>query len=246
MNYLAHGYRFLDDPLFMAGTAVPDWLSVVDRRVRVRSRSLSRHMATVHPSDGRLISGMLQHLADDDVFHRCPTFMMLESELGSLFRRTMPDPFDHRPGFLGHIVTELLLDAFIAENHPGVLKRYYCSMSNVVAEEVQRVVNLVATQSTAKLAWFIDRFREVQFLYDYLSDAGLAARLNQVLRRVTLPALEDEHTAAIRDARMLVREHGELLLSTVETARRLVGIQGSAAVDHQAADETINREEFDR
>ena len=38
MNYFAHGYAFLDDPYFLAGTAVPDWLSVIDRRMRARSK----------------------------------------------------------------------------------------------------------------------------------------------------------------------------------------------------------------
>ena len=38
MNYFAHGYAFVDDPWFLAGTAVPDWLNVSDRGVRVRER----------------------------------------------------------------------------------------------------------------------------------------------------------------------------------------------------------------
>jgi hypothetical protein len=38
MNYLAHALPFLDDPYFVAGTAVPDWLMVADRRVRMRPR----------------------------------------------------------------------------------------------------------------------------------------------------------------------------------------------------------------
>ena len=29
MNYFAHAIRFLDDPYFLSGTALPDWLSVV-------------------------------------------------------------------------------------------------------------------------------------------------------------------------------------------------------------------------
>ena len=41
MNYFAHGRTFIDDPYFLAGTAVPDWLCVVDRRVRARSKPAS-------------------------------------------------------------------------------------------------------------------------------------------------------------------------------------------------------------
>ena len=38
MNYFAHGWNYVDAPYVLAGTAVPDWLSVVDRRVRARAR----------------------------------------------------------------------------------------------------------------------------------------------------------------------------------------------------------------
>ena len=37
MNYLAHGYRFTEDPLFLAGTAVPDWLRVAAPRLGQRA-----------------------------------------------------------------------------------------------------------------------------------------------------------------------------------------------------------------
>ena len=38
MNYFAHGRRFVEQPYVLAGTAVPDWLNVVDRKVRVRAQ----------------------------------------------------------------------------------------------------------------------------------------------------------------------------------------------------------------
>ena len=39
MNYFTHALPFLDgDPYFLAGTAVPDWMSVADRQVRVRAK----------------------------------------------------------------------------------------------------------------------------------------------------------------------------------------------------------------
>ena len=49
MNYFAHGHRFVDDPYFLAGTAVPDWLSVVDRKVRVRAAQRDASPTTPMP-----------------------------------------------------------------------------------------------------------------------------------------------------------------------------------------------------
>lgn len=218
MNYLAHGYRFLHTPAFVAGTAVPDWLCVVDRRVRVRSRRLLVELSVAAPdADQQLVAGMLQHLQDDDTFHRNPVFLMLESEVGLRFRRQMPDPFDHRPGFLGHIVTELLLDAFLAEGQPELLADYYSVLTDMDAQHIQSVVNRVATRPTELLAVFVNRFREARFLYDYLNNNTLLARLNQVLSRVKLPQIDEQCLSVLRDARVLLRDHGGQLLQDMET-----------------------------
>lgn len=215
MNYLAHGFRFLDSPLMVAGTAVPDWLSVADRRVRVRSRRIHERMGELTEDHRMIAEGMLQHLHDDDLFHRSVRFIMLESELSGRFRRIMPDRFDHRPPLLGHIVIELLLDDFIARQIPEVLDDYYTALSQVSAEQIQEVVNLVAARSTNELAGFVQVFRSSQFLYDYSDDSMLLRRLNQVMQRVTLQALNADCLPVLRDARRLLSQHGEELLEAV-------------------------------
>ena len=80
----------------LAGTAVPDWLSVVDRKVRVRRRNVSELLKTLKDDDHFIAVGVLQHLHDDDLFHRSTRFMMMESELSGRFRSIMPDRYDHR------------------------------------------------------------------------------------------------------------------------------------------------------
>jgi len=218
MNYLAHGYRFIQTPLLLAGTAIPDWLSVVDRKVRLRSHRIKSGMEQLSVEDQQIATGALQHLHDDDKFHSCPTFLMLESELSVRFRRLMPDPFDHRPPFLGHIVTELLLDAVIAEQQPEVLDQYYAALAEVSPEQIQALVNRLATRATDQLALFIRRFRDARVLDDYQDDTRLQLRLNQVLRRVTLPEIDDTCLEVLQQARVLLRSHSRALLEAVESA----------------------------
>lgn len=219
MNYLSHGYRFLDDPLFLAGTAVPDWLSVVNRRVRARKRLVEPVVAATESDEIRRIGqGILQHHKDDDTFHRCAPFQQLEGELGREFRRHMPDKYDHRPGFLGHIVVELLLDQCLAERDKTLLDRFYAAMDLVDAELIETTVNLMAAKKTDKLAWFIDRFRKERFLYDYGVDATLFLRLNQVLTRVRLPPMEEGVKDVFPVAREMVAAKADLLLETVANA----------------------------
>ena len=182
MNYLAHGYRFLDSPLMAAGTAVPDWLSVADRGVRMRSRRIRPQLPQLEGGVRSVAEGTLQHLADDDLFHNSLVFRMLESDLASGFRRLMPDRFDHRPGFLGHIVVELLLDWYIAERQPGILDEWYAVLGSVCPLQIQLAVNCLAPRQTENLAPFIRRFLEARVMYDYADDERLLVRLNQITR----------------------------------------------------------------
>ena len=66
MNYFSHGRNFLDDPCYLAGTALPDWLSAIDRRVRVRSRQAAPFAASgEEEAVARFAGGVLQHHRND-------------------------------------------------------------------------------------------------------------------------------------------------------------------------------------
>jgi hypothetical protein len=218
MNYLAHGYRFLEHPFRLAGTALPDCLSVVDRRVRLRSRRVLEVLPELGGAERELAEGVLQHLRDDDVFHGCATFLMLESDLTARFRRLIPDRFDHRPPFLGHIVTELLLDAVIAEQIPGVLSGWYRAMEQVSGEWIEGVVNRLSVRGTNGLAEFLKKFLRARVLADYGDNERLLVRLNQVLRRVTLPEIDGNCLGVLEDGRRLLRQHAGALLRAVEAS----------------------------
>src|SRR5262245_25284 len=103
MNYLAHGLHFLDRPYFVAGTALPDWLSVVDRRVRLRARRVEPFADGGATPEAELAAGVLQHLRDDAWFHATPAFARVSAEITLLFREALPLDEGHRPSLLGHI-----------------------------------------------------------------------------------------------------------------------------------------------
>ena len=79
---------------------------------------------------------------------------------------------------------------------------------NVVATAVGRM----AGRSAAGLAVWIPRFSAERFLSDYAEDAKLLTRLNQVMRRVNLPALPDQLLSVMPHARELVAERSDELL----------------------------------
>ena len=106
MNYFAHGMRFVDRPYFLAGTAVPDWLSVADRKVRMRARRVQPFLSGDDSVQAEVAAGVMQHLNDDQWFHETRAFVEINAELGRMFRELPGLNDGFRPGFLGHIVTE--------------------------------------------------------------------------------------------------------------------------------------------
>ena len=119
MNYFAHALPFLDRPYFVAGAAVPDWLAVIERRLRVRAKHAEafRHDArSVGGGGGRRRvatpwrrrplsphAGLRRNLAGVDRF--------LSRSLSGASRTL-------RPAFLGHVLVELLLDAALIAESP--------------------------------------------------------------------------------------------------------------------------------
>lgn len=212
MNYFSHGIRFLDRPYFLAGTAVPDWLRVSDNGVRVRSKNVQPFALNDGSIRSELAAGILQHLHDDDAFHGAASFIQISAQLAVLFRKSLPQDEGMRTGFLGHIVTELLLDGILAERFPDRLRAYYLALTQIDPQVVLSHVNEMARDPAQRLAEFIPLFHREQFLWDYGNANRLLHRLNQVLRRVKLPPLPAEFRQSLEAAKSIVNKEFERLL----------------------------------
>jgi hypothetical protein len=191
VNYLAHAYRFLDRPLFVAGTALPDWMNVVDRKNRARKQYA---LPVLHDPNGGIAefaAGVLQHHADDDWFHSKPEFVTLSSTFAVEVRALLAPGLAHQAAFVGHICVELLLDAVLIQRDASLLDRYYRLLDDLDLHLVQQAANRILKRPEDRLALLIPRFSQERFLADYPTDAGLLYRLNGVMKRVGLPPLPD-------------------------------------------------------
>lgn len=219
MNCLAHAYRFLHDPYLAAGTGVPDWLSMADRKTRVRRKEVNAFL--LHQSDSSdqrshikpLATGILQHIADDDWFHVTPAFATLNQQFSAEIAACLGTEDGHRSGFLAHILVELLLDSAIAEEHPSALPEYYRALEEIDPARIQQTINQIARRPTDRLIYFLPVFRQEKFLYDYLEDRTLLRRLNGIMQRVGLPALPTDLLSTIAASRSIVRKNRVGLLT---------------------------------
>jgi hypothetical protein len=214
MNYFAHALPFLDRPYFVAGTAVPDWLAVADRKVRLRSKHAEAFLDDADLCVSEVAAGILQHLRDDTQFHATRAFAETSLQLTVAARDALGGETGLRPAFLGHLLLELLLDAALVADNPAKLTEYCRILERVDATRVEAAVNRMAPRFTERLAVFIDLFRRERILWDYLEDGKLMMRLNQIMRRVGLQRLPDEFAAVLPAARESVSlRRGKLLES---------------------------------
>lgn len=217
MNFFAHAYPHLDAPYFVAGTAVPDWLNVVDRRVRCRSRHAAPYCDDACAEVAQLARGIVRHHADDRAFHQTKVFTELSLEFASNIRERFDDDTPHRPGFVGHILIEILLDAELIDREPRALETYYERLASIDPQLVAETVGRMTGRTVDSLAVWINRFLCERFLSDYTDDAKLLVRLNQVMRRVGLPPLGKEFIRFLPGARRRVgRRTSELLAAAGE------------------------------
>jgi len=215
VNYFAHAYRFLDDPYFVAGSGVPDWLSVVDRRVRVRIKNARPFEADSDRITASIARGIVRHIEDDARFHGTRAFAELSLELTGMARRELQADSGFRPSFLGHLLVEVLLDANLIVQNPGRLERYYEVMESVDADRVQEAVNRMARGRTERLASLIRGFTGHRILSDYAQDDKLLVRLNQIMRRVKCGVLPETFCRILPEARRKVDLRAEELLDGI-------------------------------
>ena len=222
MNYFAHGRHFVDDPYFLAGTAVPDWVRVSDRGVRVRQVQAEPF---VHSSDerlGRVAAGIVQHCRDDAWFHGSRAFAELSLALCGMLQSRLPADGGFRPHFLGHILVEILLDAALIAEEPERIAAYYRAIDRLDAPVVERAVNRMSRRPARRLGQLIPLFSRERFLFDYADDEKLLFRLNQVMRRVRLPLLPAELVDWFEAPRAMVAERKAELLAGAPSSRERV------------------------
>lgn len=212
MNYFAHGLAHLDDPYLLAGTAVPDWLNVADRGVRVRSKQAAPFVDCPEPAVASLARGIVQHHRDDGWFHESAAFNELCWQFTALVREALPDDEGFRPSFLGHILVEILLDAELIARQPQQLEAYYQALESIEGRLVEAAVNRMAARSTDRLSLLVPLFCSERFLWDYLDDGKLLMRLNQVMRRVKLQSISAALLDVLPQMRTAVKERRHELM----------------------------------
>lgn len=212
MNCFTHALPFLDQPYFAVGCCIPDWLTAADRKCRARERKALPFADHHDPIVAATASGVVQHHQDDHWFHQTPAFNELILNFAVELRELFNNDTTMRASFVGHIIVEMLLDAYLNQQHPGQLEFFYEQIATVDPLAIQAAINRFATQPTEKLADEIERFQRARYLFDYDNDTGTIYRINRVLERLKLDELPAEMSDWLPTARNRVYNRASELL----------------------------------
>jgi len=242
VNFFAHGRSIIDQPYQLAGVATPDWLSVLDRRTRARSKYAAPHLDDPDPRIAQLAKGITKHHDDDRWFHQSRTFVEMNLEFTVEIRELIGDEDGFRPRFLGHILIELILDSTLINDEPELLDAYYESIRSLDYAFVEAGVSRMTNKPATRLQELIPRFCDERFLYDYQDDDKLLVRLNQVMRRVKLSPLPERVKDFFPHARREVRQRrGALLDNADSNEAENHGTDNYSTQNHEANDEIASR-----
>jgi hypothetical protein len=192
VNYLAHALAFLDDaaaadaghrPFLVAGTSLPDWLRVVDKRARLRPEVLDAVIVDDNACFAALRDGARRHHDDDLRFHADDAFDVIASDVAARLRAL---DAGLRASTLGHVLVEMLVDAALMQARPGLIERYYDVLDEVDEARVAAFARRATGRPLEHAEHLIDRFRRTRFLMAYRDDEGLLDCLVGVCRRAGL------------------------------------------------------------
>jgi len=129
MNYFAHGIRFLDRPYFLAGTALPDWLSIADRRVRLRARNVLPFSAGTGLPRPNWRRSPCSNLRRHAWFHKSAAFAVTSAELTVLLRQRCPPTTGTVPRSSAHPHRDPARCPAHRRPSPADWPRYYSTLS---------------------------------------------------------------------------------------------------------------------
>ena len=192
MHFLSHYYvdRNKYNPLFVSGALLPDiaphFTRTYNSKIRNRLWNLDEPVASVH-------RGILRHYELDAAFHSSLVFKESCSNASACMEKAGFDRERYRVWFLGHIVTEVLLDRQLILSEPDLVKEYYDVLSSVDINKLSAYLNLmVDEEEKSKILTNFIKFLDVRFLRYLEQMDGAAEGIVRTVLRATGVTFTDE------------------------------------------------------
>ena len=192
MHFLSHYYldRSQNNPLFTLGALIPDiaphFTRIYNSQIRNKKWELVEPVISVH-------RGILRHYELDAAFHGSVIFRECCSQANIRLAEAGLDREKYRFWFLGHIVTEVMLDRQLILQNIGLIDEYYDLLSSVDTNKFNAYFYFNASEDEkSKILSNFIRFLDVRFL-QYLTEMdGAAEGIVRTVFKATGVSFTDE------------------------------------------------------
>ena len=120
---------------------------------------------------------------------------------------------------MAHVLVEVLLDAALLEEDPTRLDRYFGALGRLDPAEVERLAGRLTPAPPIGLGDLFAGFVRARFVADYLTDAGVAKRLDQTFARTRQAAIGPVLTPLLPALREVVRGRAADLVASARPGR---------------------------
>ena len=133
--------------------------------------------------------GVLVHLETDRLFHQSAYFEQKTALLKNLLRSN--SLFDKYLFFYAHLLLELMLDRIIMKVKPAMATTFYNHLNFINKATISDYFRYKGIDAGIdRFMQFFDRFRESQYLLQYVDNEGFIFALERTTMRIGLPAFK--------------------------------------------------------
>ncbi len=209
MNYLSH--YVVDcrsgNPYYNTGLILPDfakqWIP------NFRTSPLKR----LSVEQTQLLEGALKHYQSDKIFHASSFFSHYQEIVNGKLKSLPFSELLTRKWFIGHVLTELLIDRSIVQNFPELTDAFYDNLNKSDSVELDGLFSAFGVHDSAPFLDIFNHFRQVKYIYYYADNNKFLYSLSRIMMRVGLPEMTEP------DQRLMLKgilEIEEQLLPTGE------------------------------
>lgn len=189
MNFLSHHHldsRY-EDSLFNFGLLLPDLVGALNKKIRIK-----RLLDCTYNAEGRqILAGVNQHLRRDEDFHHSVFFNKVTKEIKGVLPAYGFGVRPYRPFFISHLLSELFLDRYFLKAYPASADALYADLDALEVSQIEVFLSQAGQQHNIQpFITFLEKFRELRFIYGYAQPESIIYSLNRIFERVRNPKFE--------------------------------------------------------
>lgn len=203
MNYLSHFVVDcrLGNPYYNTGLILPDFTKSWVTTFKVNpSEKLT-------PEQTDLLKGCLRHYHSDRMFHASGFFAHYQEIVNQKLKSLPFSPNLNRKWFIGHVLTELLIDRNIVRYFNHLTDDFYEQLNRAQNDQIAGFLRAFGASETQDFLTGFDRFREVRYIYYYTDNNKFLYSLNRIMMRVGLPEMVESDRQLILEGILDLEQH---------------------------------------